>query len=143
MEIKKLILFYSYFQNRKMVGKSKQNYTKNAYQLFLDDFRNNLSEKERSDARKVIKDGAFAWSELKNDAINKKNQSSIKKLDGYREAAKNLKLIKNDEVIDYDYYVDPNDFNDKDHFDSDLDEKLDKQILYMIAHPGAESTPYD
>ena len=127
-----------------MVGKSKQNYTKNAYQLFLDDFRNGLNQKERSDPRKVIKDGAFAWSELKNDAINKKNQSSIKKLDGYKEAAKKLKLTKNDhEVKDYDYYVDPNDFVDNDHFDSKLDEKLDKQILYMIAHPGAESTPYD
>jgi hypothetical protein len=132
-----------------MVGKSKQNYTKNAYQLFLDDFRNGLNEKERSDARKVIKDGAFAWSELKNDAINKKNQSSIKKLNGYKEEAKNLKLTKNDEEKDeednqdYHYYVDPNDFNNNDHFDSKLDEKLDKQILYMIAHPGAESTPYD
>ena len=129
-----------------MVGKSKQKYTKNAYQLFLDDFRDNLSEKERSASRKVIKDGAFAWSELKNDAIYKKNQSSIKKLNGYKEAASELKLNKNEnenEVTDYDYYVDPNDFDDNDHFDSKLDEKLEKQILYMIAHPGAESTPYD
>ena len=27
--------------------------------------------------------------------------------------------------------------------DSELDKRLEQQQLYMIAHPGAESTPYD
>lgn len=124
-----------------MVGK----YTKNAYQLFLDDFRNNLSKSERSNAKKVIKDGASAWSDLKNDALNKKNQSSIDTLYRYKEEARKLKLTKNedeynDEYNEYDYYVVG--FDD-DLSDPELDERLEKQQLYMIAHPGADSTPYD
>lgn len=122
-----------------MVGK----YTKNAYQLFLDDFRNNLSKSERSNAKKVIKDGASAWSDLKNDALNKKNQSSIDTLDRYKEEARKLKLTKNDdEYNEYVYYVVDFDFDD-DLSDPGLDERLEKQQLYMIAHPGADSTPYD
>ena len=125
-----------------MVG--KHSYTKNAYQLFLDDFRNNLNKSERSNAKKVIKEGALAWSNLKNDAVNNKNQLSIDKLDRYKEEARKLKLTKNDiyNNNDYDYYL--VDFDDDDDLsDQELDERLEKQQLYMIAHPGADSTPYD
>ena len=72
---------------------------------------------------------------------NKKNQSSIDTLDRYKEEARKLKLTKNgDEYSDFDYYV--VDFDD-DLSDPELDERLEKQQLYMIAHPGADSTPYD
>lgn len=46
-----------------MVGTKKENYTEPVYQLFLDDYRNTLSEEERSNAKKVITDGALARSE--------------------------------------------------------------------------------
>ena len=56
-------------------------------------------------------------------------QSGAKKK--YKSANKKAAKMKNDSnTID-------------DDRDSELDKRLEQQQLYMIAHPGAESTPYD
>ena len=178
-----------------MVGKNKKNYTKPAYQLFLDDFRTKLSKKERSNSKKVIKDGALAWSNLKKKA-KKKSKVAIEKLNKYKEEAEMLRNVKitkkkefsDDEVVQesdddesddnesdddesdddesdddesdddesdddesddvvYDYYVDFDLKAALDKYgiadDKELDYKLEKQYMYMVAHPGADSTPYD
>ena len=49
------------------------------------------------------------------------------------------KIIESSKKIK-DYYVDLDDF---DEYDDSKYDKLEQQNLYMIAHPGAESTPYD
>ena len=60
--------------------------------------------------------------------------SKKKSKSGNKKAAK----MKNDSNTIDDYYV-----NFDDGRDSELDKRLEQQQLYMIAHPGAESTPYD
>tara|TARA_B100001758_G_C18382486_1_gene598078 strand:- start:1208 stop:1606 length:399 start_codon:yes stop_codon:yes gene_type:complete len=132
-----------------MVGKNKDNYTKPAYQLFLDDYRDNLKKCERSNAKKVIKEGALAWSDLKTKALKYKYQTAIEKLNYYNEKAEKLRNAKintnkkTTEELYEKYYVD---FDNEDVFpdnDTDLDDRLDKQFMYSVAHPGCESTPYD
>ena len=60
-----------------------------------------------------------------------KLQSAAKKKEKKKDSKNTKTKIKNDSnTID-------------DGRDSELDKRLEQQQLYMIAHPGAESTPYD
>ena len=51
--------------NGKVPNETKR--TKSGYQLFLDDFRKELSKEERAQVGQVAKDGAAAWKELDED----------------------------------------------------------------------------
>ena len=52
--------------NGKMHSESKR--TKSGYQLFLDEFRKDLTKEERSNVGKVAKDGSAQWREMNEDA---------------------------------------------------------------------------
>ena len=129
-----------------MVGKNKDNYTKSAYQLFLDDYRYSLKKYERSNAKKVIKDGALSWCDLKTNALKCKSKTAIEKLNYYNEKAEKMRnaKININEPIEKDiedYYVDFDDIFIDD--DTELDNRLNKQYMYLVSHPGSETTPYD
>ena len=51
--------------NGKVPNETKR--TKSGYQLFLDDFRKDLSKEERAQVGQVAKNGAAAWKELDED----------------------------------------------------------------------------
>ena len=55
-----------YIVNGKIHSESKR--TKSGYQLFLDDFRKDLSKEERSNVGQVAKDGAAQWREMDDEA---------------------------------------------------------------------------
>ena len=54
-----------YIVNGKVPGESKR--TKSGYQLYLDEFRKDLSKEERANVGKVAKDGAAAWKAMDDD----------------------------------------------------------------------------
>ena len=51
--------------NGKVPNETKR--TKSGYQLFLDDFRKDLTKEERAQVGQVAKDGAAAWKKLDDD----------------------------------------------------------------------------
>ena len=51
--------------NGKVPNETKR--TKSGYQLFLDDFRKDLTKEERAQVGQVAKNGAAAWKELDED----------------------------------------------------------------------------
>ena len=55
-----------YIVNGKLPTETKR--TKSGYQLFLDDFRKDLSKEQRSNVGQVAKDGAAQWREMDEDA---------------------------------------------------------------------------
>merc|ERR1711981_193654 len=55
----------SYIVGGKIPGASKR--TKSGYQLYLDEFRKDLSREERANVGQVAKDGAAAWREMDED----------------------------------------------------------------------------
>ena len=55
-----------YIVNGKIHSESKR--TKSGYQLFLDEFRKDLSKEERSNVGQVAKDGAAQWREMDDEA---------------------------------------------------------------------------
>ena len=55
-----------YIVNGKLPTETKR--TKSGYQLFLDDFRKDLTKEERSNVGQVAKDGAAQWREMDEDA---------------------------------------------------------------------------
>ena len=55
-----------YIVNGKLPTETKR--TKSGYQLFLDDFRKDLSKDERSNVGQVAKDGAALWRDMDDDA---------------------------------------------------------------------------
>ena len=55
----------SYIVGGKIPGASKR--TKSGYQLYLDEFRKDLSKEERANVGQVAKDGAAAWREMDDD----------------------------------------------------------------------------
>ena len=54
-----------YIVNGKVPGESKR--TKSGYQLYLDEFRKDLSKEERAKVGQVAKDGAAAWKDMDED----------------------------------------------------------------------------
>ena len=54
-----------YIVNGKVPGESKR--TKSGYQLYLDEFRKDLSKEERANVGQVAKDGAAAWKAMDDD----------------------------------------------------------------------------
>merc|ERR1712072_230365 len=55
----------SYIVGGKIPGASKR--TKSGYQLYLDEFRKDLSKEERANVGQVAKDGAAVWKEMGED----------------------------------------------------------------------------
>ena len=55
-----------YIVNGKIPTETKR--TKSGYQLFLDDFRKDLSKEERSNVGQVAKDGAAQWRDMDDEA---------------------------------------------------------------------------
>merc|ERR1712072_1022326 len=55
----------SYIVGGKIPGASKR--TKSGYQLYLDEFRKDLSKEERANVGQVAKDGAAAWKQMDED----------------------------------------------------------------------------
>ena len=55
-----------YIVNGKIPTETKR--TKSGYQLFLDEFRKDLSKEERSNVGQVAKDGAAQWREMDDEA---------------------------------------------------------------------------
>merc|ERR1711981_86815 len=55
----------SYIVGGKIPGASKR--TKSGYQLYLDEFRKDLSKEERANVGQVAKDGAAAWKQRDED----------------------------------------------------------------------------
>merc|ERR1712072_1322958 len=55
----------SYIVGGKIPGASKR--TKSGYQLYLDEFRKDLSKEERANVGQVAKDGAAAWKDMDDD----------------------------------------------------------------------------
>ena len=55
-----------YIVNGKIQSESKR--TKSGYQLFLDDFRKELSKEERANVGQVAKDGSAEWRDMDEDA---------------------------------------------------------------------------
>ena len=55
-----------YIVNGKIQSESKR--TKSGYQLFLDDFRKDLSKEERANVGQVAKDGSAEWRDMDEDA---------------------------------------------------------------------------
>ena len=51
--------------NGKVPNETKR--TKSGYQLFLDDFRKDLSKEERSNVGKVAKDGSAQWADMSDE----------------------------------------------------------------------------
>ena len=54
-----------YIVNGKLPTETKR--TKSGYQLFLDDFRKDLSKEERSNVGQVAKDGAAEWRDMDDE----------------------------------------------------------------------------
>ena len=71
----------SYIVGGKIPGASKR--TKSGYQLYLDEFRKDLSKEERANVGQVAKDGAAAWKEMDED----EKAPFLKKAAKLREAA--------------------------------------------------------
>ena len=67
--------------NGKVPNETKR--TKSGYQLFLDDFRKELTKEERAQVGQVAKDGAAAWKALDED----EKQPYLEKAAEMREAA--------------------------------------------------------
>jgi len=55
-----------YIVNGKLPTETKR--TKSGYQLFLDDFRKDLSKEERANVGQVAKDGSAEWREMDDEA---------------------------------------------------------------------------
>ena len=55
-----------YIVNGKIPTETKR--TKSGYQLFLDDFRKDLSKEQRSNVGQVAKDGAAQWRDMDDEA---------------------------------------------------------------------------
>ena len=65
--------------NGKVPGESRR--TKTGYQLFLDDFRIDMDNEQRSQVGKVSKEGATAWKNLdeKNKAVYLEKAAELRK----------------------------------------------------------------